>query len=83
MDMLISQPELQELKELPVKVGDTYPCDFNENVPSCLFSPIDKFVFYRPTEKIDKDIQSLNDIEEGHIVRGYVKSVTDVGVFVR
>jgi ribosomal protein S1 len=81
MDMLISQPELQELKELQVKVGET--CDFNENVSSCLFSPIDKFVFYRPTEKIDKDIQSLNDIEEGHIVRGYVKSVTDVGVFVR
>lgn len=35
------------------------------------------------TEKYDKDIQSLNDFEEGDIIRGYVKAVTDVGVFVR
>jgi ribosomal protein S1 len=43
-----------------------------------------QFVFSYPlAEKSDKDIQSLNDIEEGNIVRGYVKAVTDVGVFVR
>jgi ribosomal protein S1 len=40
-------------------------------------------LFYPPIEKSDKDIQSFNDIEEGDIVRGYVKAVTDVGVFVR
>ncbi|XP_028390902.1 protein RRP5 homolog isoform X2 [Dendronephthya gigantea] len=33
-------------------------------------------------EKSDKDIQSFDDIEEGDIVRGYVKAVSDVGVFV-
>ena len=38
---------------------------------------------YYITEKCDKDIQSLNDFEEGDIVRGYVKAATDVGVFVR
>lgn len=47
-------------------------------------SSINPMIFsYYITEKCDKDIQSLNDFEEGDIVRGYVKAVTDVGVFVR
>ena len=31
----------------------------------------------------DKDIQTLSDIEEGDLVRGYIKRCSDVGVFVR
>ena len=31
----------------------------------------------------DHEITSLGDLSEGSIVRGYVKAVTDVGVFVR
>ena len=31
----------------------------------------------------DKEITSLEDLPEGSIVRGYVKAVTAVGVFVR
>ena len=31
----------------------------------------------------DREITSLEDLPEGTIVRGYVKAVTDVGVFIR
>ena len=31
----------------------------------------------------DPEITCLEDVEEGKVVRGYVKAVTDVGVFVR
>ena len=31
----------------------------------------------------DREITSLEDLPEGVVVRGYVKAVTDVGVFVR
>ena len=31
----------------------------------------------------DPEIQSVEDLEKGQLVRGYVKAVTDVGVFVR
>ena len=31
----------------------------------------------------DPEIASLEDLAEGRVVRGYVKAVTDVGVFVR
>ena len=32
---------------------------------------------------IDPEISSLEDLPEGKVVRGYVKAVTDVGVFVQ
>ena len=31
----------------------------------------------------DPEIASLEEVEEGAVVRGYIKSVTNVGVFVR
>ena len=31
----------------------------------------------------DSEIASLEDLDVGKVVRGYVKSVTDVGVFIR
>lgn len=31
----------------------------------------------------DPDIQSISDIKEDQIIRGYVTSITDLGVFVR
>ncbi|XP_052401989.1 protein RRP5 homolog isoform X1 [Carassius gibelio] len=31
----------------------------------------------------DPDIQSISDIKEGQIIRGYLMSVTDLGIFVR
>lgn len=31
----------------------------------------------------DPEITSLEDLAEGDVVRGYVKAVTNVGVFVR
>ncbi|KAF4118411.1 protein RRP5 homolog [Onychostoma macrolepis] len=31
----------------------------------------------------DPDIQSISDIKEGQIIRGYVTSITDLGIFVR
>jgi len=31
----------------------------------------------------DPELSGLEDVEEGTVVRGYVKAVTDVGVFVR
>lgn len=34
-------------------------------------------------ESVDREIASLEDLPEGIIVRGYVKAVTNVGVFVR
>ena len=35
------------------------------------------------SDDIDKEIQALDDIEEGDIVRGYVKTISDVGLFVK
>lgn len=32
---------------------------------------------------MDREIKSLDDLKEGDIIRGYVKSYSDVGVFVR
>ena len=32
---------------------------------------------------MDREIKSLDDLKEGDIIRGYVKSCSDVGVFVR
>ena len=32
---------------------------------------------------MDPEITSLEDVPEGTIVRGYVKAVTNVGVFIR
>ena len=32
---------------------------------------------------LDREIASLEDLPEGTVVRGYVKAVTNVGVFVR
>lgn len=34
-------------------------------------------------EKMDREIKGLDDLKEGDIIRGYVKSCSDVGVFVR
>lgn len=34
-------------------------------------------------EARDPEITGLEDVEEGKVVRGYIKAVTDVGVFVR
>jgi len=34
------------------------------------------------SKKMDREIKSLSDLKEGDIVRGYVKSCSDVGVFV-
>ena len=34
-------------------------------------------------KNMDREIKSLSDLKEGNIVRGYVKSCSDVGVFVR
>lgn len=31
----------------------------------------------------DPEIQGLEDLKDGQLVRGYVKAVTDVGVFIR
>lgn len=31
----------------------------------------------------DQEITSLDDLPEGTVVRGYIKAVTNVGVFVR
>ena len=31
----------------------------------------------------DPELNGIEDVEEGAVVRGYVKAVTDVGVFVR
>lgn len=31
----------------------------------------------------DPEIESISDISKGQVLRGYVKAVTDVGVFVR
>lgn len=31
----------------------------------------------------DPEIISLEDVEEGKVLRGYVKAISDVGVFVR
>ena len=39
-----------------------------------------------PSDKVevrDPEIQELGDLVKGQVVRGYVKAVTDVGVFVR
>lgn len=35
------------------------------------------------TKEIDREIKSLDDLNKGDIVRGYVKNCSDVGVFVR
>lgn len=32
---------------------------------------------------MDREIKGLDDLKEGDIIRGYVKSCSDVGVFVR
>ena len=32
---------------------------------------------------VDRQIAALEDIHEGDILRGYIKSCSDVGVFVR
>ena len=34
-------------------------------------------------EEADPEIASLEDLAEGDVVRGYVKAVTNIGVFVR
>lgn len=34
-------------------------------------------------DSLDQEISSLEDLPEGTIVKGYVKAVTNVGVFVR
>ena len=34
-------------------------------------------------EVTDQEVESLGDITKGQVLRGYVKAVTDVGVFVR
>ena len=34
-------------------------------------------------ESCDQEIASLEDLEVGKVVRGFVKAITDVGVFVR
>jgi ribosomal protein S1 len=34
-------------------------------------------------ESCDPEITSLEDLEVGKVVRGFVKAITDVGVFVR
>ena len=41
------------------------------------------FVSVADGEKMDREIKILSDLKEGDIVRGYVKSCSDVGVFVR
>lgn len=35
------------------------------------------------TSNVDREIKSLKDLKEGDLVRGYVKSCSDCGVFVR
>ena len=35
------------------------------------------------TNEEDREINSISDLKEGDIIRGFVKSCSDVGVFVR
>lgn len=39
--------------------------------------------YFSDTIKMDREIKCLSDLKEGQIVRGYVKTCSDVGVFVR
>lgn len=39
--------------------------------------------FFSDIIKMDREIKCLSDLKEGQIVRGYVKTCSDVGVFVR
>ena len=51
------------------EVGDPELCDF-EGLEA-------------KREARDPEIHDLGDLEDGKLVRGYVKSVTDLGVYVR
>ncbi|CAB3976612.1 RRP5 homolog [Paramuricea clavata] len=64
------------------QVVSCYVLAVNDNGHTDLSTRASKTEGVTSEEKSDKDIQSFNDIEEGNIVRGYVKAVTDVGVFV-
>ncbi|XP_016326215.1 protein RRP5 homolog [Sinocyclocheilus anshuiensis] len=70
----------------PYKLGQLVRCyvigeengNFNVSLrPSRLYKDHNKNL------QEDPDIQSISDIKEGQIIRGYLMSVTDLGIFVR
>lgn len=37
----------------------------------------------KATEVTDAEVTGIEDLKEGQVLRGYVKSLTDIGAFVR